>query len=112
MQVVELSDSRDATERHFEKCHARGVIDIFRSKARRGAVHHFSPGPETVLFVLRTMFRAPANYTLEGMRVCINKPGENGAIGETDRLRSVVALASGGSPDVFYHTVRIDGQRS
>ena len=93
VQIVKLPDGGDAAERHLEKRHARRVIDIIRSEARCGAVHHLAPGPKTVLFVSRAMFRAPANHSLKGMRVRVNQAGQQRAVLETDNIALISPLS-------------------
>jgi hypothetical protein len=67
MEVMKFAHSRNAAERHLKKRHARGIVNVFRREARRGAIHHLAPGPETVLSVCSAVFGATSNHTLEGM---------------------------------------------
>ena len=43
MQIVELTHGGGATQQHFQKCHARYVVDVLRVKLRGGMVHGPTP---------------------------------------------------------------------
>jgi hypothetical protein len=77
---MKLPNGGDAAECHLEKCHARGVVNVFRRKSHGGAVHHLPPGPKTVLFAGAAIFGATANHPLEGVGVSIDETGKYGAV--------------------------------
>ena len=73
MNVVKLTDRRDARRRHFQKREARRGIDFFGTEPVRSGVHLVAPGPEAVGGVTRAMLRAPADNALEGVRVRVDE---------------------------------------
>src|SRR6266566_249510 len=80
MKIVEFADGRDSSQCHFQKCHARCIVKILRVEADGSAIHHFAPGPETVLVVCCAILRAAADHALEGMRMSVDKTGKHCAI--------------------------------
>src|ERR1044072_9963469 len=90
MQVMKFANCGDAAQRHFKKRHSRSVVNIFRRETQRSAVHHFAPGPETVVLVRGAIFSATANYALEGMRVRVDKSRQYGAILKVSRTLIII----------------------
>src|SRR5215472_6129545 len=94
MQIVEFADSCNSAEQHFEKRHARGVIQRFRRQKIGSVIHGFAPGPERIgSGGSGVAFGTSANYPLEGVRVGVHKPWKNRAAGETFGLREIGGLA-------------------
>src|SRR5437762_10683687 len=92
MKIVEFADGRDSSQCHFQKCHARCIVKILRGEADGSAVHHFAPGPETVLVVCCAIFRAAADHTLEGMRMSVDETGQQGTIIKPKAERNFMLL--------------------
>ena len=85
VQVMKLTDGGNAAQGHLEKCHARGVVNVFGRKSRRSRVHHFAPRPKRI-FVGGSIFRSSAQHALKGMRMRIDHAGQNRAVREANTL--------------------------